>query len=47
MSKLKICEECGKTYTNKRKHHSEFHKKGPHKWTDDEKKEYLNQENFF
>lgn len=38
MSKLKICEECGKTYTNKRKHHSEFHKKGPHKWTDDEKK---------
>lgn len=33
------CPECGREFSNKRKHQYEFHKKGPHKWTDEERKE--------
>lgn len=33
-----VCPICGEVHTNKRKHNLESHKKGPHKWTDEEKK---------
>lgn len=37
--KLKICPDCGREFSNKRKHQSEFHRKGVHRWTEEEKKE--------
>lgn len=34
-----ICPVCGREFSNKRKHQYTFHRKGPHKWTVEERKE--------